>query len=119
MSVLQFKSYDQGRKKFQGTSQNLIHLDEEPDYEIYEECKYRILDNSGMMMLTMTPLSGITKVCQMFMRNSVAEVPKGGMMFMFMTWADNPHLPIDEIKRLTQNASPRELAALIVTGKLL
>lgn len=111
VSVLQFKSYDQGRAKFQGTSQHLIHLDEEPPYGIYEECKYRILDVAGMIIISMTPLEGMTKVCQTFMRNSPSLLPKGGMVHMAMVWEDNPYLPIAEVMRLTQNASSRELAA--------
>ena len=67
ISTLGFKSYDQGREKFQGTSRHLIHLDEEPDVEIYEECLLRTLDVQGHMMLTMTPLKGMTELCERFL----------------------------------------------------
>lgn len=111
ISVLQFKSYDQKRKKFQGTSQHVIHLDEEPPLDVYTECLLRILDCSGIVYTTMTPLSGMTKVCQKFMRNSVAGVPKNGIVYDLMTWEDNPYLPEAEKKRLLQTLSPRELAS--------
>src|SRR5712671_2336802 len=36
VSLLGFKSYDQGRRKFQGTAKHLIWLDEEPPADIYD-----------------------------------------------------------------------------------
>jgi terminase large subunit-like protein len=38
VSYLGFKSYDQGRRKFQGTGKHVIWLDEEPPADVYEEC---------------------------------------------------------------------------------
>ena len=38
LSQLTFKSYDQGRKAFQGTEQDIILLDEEPPLAVYTEC---------------------------------------------------------------------------------
>jgi phage terminase large subunit-like protein len=72
VSTLQFKSYDQGRESFQGTRQDLIHLDEEPKMEIYTECAMRLMstvkgERNGLLMLTETPLLGITQVMQSFM----------------------------------------------------
>jgi phage terminase large subunit-like protein len=66
-SILQFKSYDQGRKKFQGTSKEWIWLDEEPPRDVYDECRTRIMDCGGRMVSTFTPLEGLTDVALMFM----------------------------------------------------
>jgi phage terminase large subunit-like protein len=66
-SILQFKSYDQGRKKFQGTSKEWIWLDEEPPRDVYDECRTRIMDCGGRMVSTFTPLEGLTEVALMFM----------------------------------------------------
>ena len=38
ISVIGFKSCDQGREKFQGTSLDFVWFDEEPPYDIYLEC---------------------------------------------------------------------------------
>src|SRR5690606_23289145 len=40
-SVLGLKSYDQGRKAFQGTGRHIIWLDEEPPMDVYNECLIR------------------------------------------------------------------------------
>ncbi len=66
-SILQFKAYDQGRKKFQGTSKHWIWLDEEPPRDVYDECRTRIMDCDGRMVATFTPLEGLTDVALMFM----------------------------------------------------
>ena len=61
-SMLIFKSYDQRREAFQGTEQDIIWLDEEPSLDIYTECLMRTMTNNGMIMLTFTPLLGMSDV---------------------------------------------------------
>lgn len=77
ISTLQFKSCEQGWKKFQGTSKHWIWLDEEPDdYKIYTECLTRTLDVGGYMIVTYTPLSGeASDLWQAF--NNVDDIGKG------------------------------------------
>ena len=72
VSTLQLKSYDQGRESFQGTRQDLIHLDEEPKLEIYTECLLRLMstvpgESNGSLILTETPLLGISELMVTFM----------------------------------------------------
>jgi phage terminase large subunit-like protein len=55
-------SYDQGRAKFQGTSKDLVWLDESAPMDVYTECLTRLLTRNGIIMLTFTPLDGITDV---------------------------------------------------------
>jgi phage terminase large subunit-like protein len=61
-SMLGFKSYDQGRKKFQGTAKHVIWLDEEPPEDVYSECMARLMTTSGLMISTFTPLEGLSNV---------------------------------------------------------
>ena len=62
VSKLGFKTCDQGREKFQGTSLDFVWFDEEPPEDIYIECKMRVLDKAGEIFGTMTPLKGLTWV---------------------------------------------------------
>lgn len=63
VSQLWFKSYEQGWETFQGTSIDQIWLDEEPeDLKIYSECVTRVLDVSGGVFVTFTPLHGETEL---------------------------------------------------------
>jgi phage terminase large subunit-like protein len=67
VSSLQLKSYDQGRVAFQGTSQDFIHLDEEPPLDVYAECLLRTMTTNGLITLTATPLEGLTQLMLEFL----------------------------------------------------
>ena len=70
-STLGVKSYQQGRGSFEGTERHLIWLDEEPEGQegenIYAECLTRTMITDGIILLTFTPLEGLSKVVLMFM----------------------------------------------------
>jgi phage terminase large subunit-like protein len=75
-STVQFKSYDQGRVAFQGTTlSGGVWLDEEPpdatetaagggqpsgNGDIYTECLLRTATTNGLIIATFTPLRGLT-----------------------------------------------------------
>lgn len=65
-SILRFKSYEQGRKKFQGDTIDIIWCDEEPDEEIYSECLTRTNATGGLVYTTFTPLQGATTLYNRF-----------------------------------------------------
>lgn len=67
VSSLQLKSYDQGRVAFQGTAQDFIHLDEEPPIDVYTESLLRLMTRNGLLILTATPLMGLTKLMLQFL----------------------------------------------------
>ena len=62
LSTLTFKSYDQGRRKWQGETLDFVWFDEEPPEEIYIEGKTRVNATGGMVWLTLTPLNGLSAV---------------------------------------------------------
>ena len=66
-SFLGFKSYDQGRKKFQGTARHVIWFDEEPPLAVYNEALIRTATVNGIVMLTFTPLLGLSEVVLSFL----------------------------------------------------
>lgn len=66
-SQLGFKSYQQGRDGFEGTEQHGIWLDEEPPMDIYGECLVRTATTNGVVMLTFTPLEGMSEVVMSFL----------------------------------------------------
>jgi phage terminase large subunit-like protein len=71
-SELGFKSYQQGSGSFEGTERDVIWLDEECDIDIYGECLVRTAGTTGagsggMIMLTFTPLLGLSEVVLSFM----------------------------------------------------
>lgn len=66
-STLGFKSYQQGRGSFEGTAQHGVWLDEEPPLDVYGECLVRTATTGGIVMLTFTPLDGMTETVLQFM----------------------------------------------------
>jgi phage terminase large subunit-like protein len=66
-STLGLKSYDQGRKAFQGTGRHVIWFDEEPPMDVYNEALIRTATLDGLIMLTFTPLSGLSEVVLSFL----------------------------------------------------
>lgn len=67
VSRLGLKSYDQKRRSFQGTAQHVIWLDEEPPLDVYSECLLRTMTTDGLMILTFTPLLGLSDVVLQFL----------------------------------------------------
>lgn len=93
-SQLIFKSFDQKRIAFQGTEQDVIWLDEEPPLDIYTESLMRTMTNNGMLMLTFTPLMGMSETVMAFLPGGkLDEINAGGSKCVIMaTWDDAPHL---------------------------
>lgn len=110
ISLLSFKSYDQGRKAFQGTEQDIIWLDEECPMDIYSECLVRTMTTSGLMLLTFTPLSGLTELVLSFLPSGkipeVGEVGEGSKCVIMATWDDVPHLSDDDKRDLWESIPP-------------
>ncbi|MCW5737811.1 MAG: terminase family protein [Enhydrobacter sp.] len=66
-SRLGIKSYQQGRGSFEGTEQDVVWLDEEPPLEIYTECLIRTMTTNGLVMITFTPLEGMSETVLSFL----------------------------------------------------
>lgn len=101
-SKIGFKSCESGRDKFQGASLDFVWFDEEPPYEIYQECRMRVVDRQGHLFGTMTPLKGLTWVYDEIYLNCHNS---DQVWCEFMEWADNPYLSADEITALSQSMS--------------
>lgn len=87
LSKIGFKSCDQGRERFQGTSLDFVWFDEEPPRDVYEECKMRVFDKRGEVFGTMTPLKGLTWVYDEIELNVSGS---NEVWCEYMEWADNP-----------------------------
>ena len=73
LSTISFKSFDQRRPSFQGTQKHVVWLDEEAPDDIYTECLLRTMETGvfegGIMMLTFTPLLGLTPLVVSFLED--------------------------------------------------
>lgn len=66
-SSIGFKSYDQGREKWQGPTLDGIWNDEEPPEDIYIEGMTRTNVAFGPILTTFTPLKGMSRVVKRFL----------------------------------------------------
>jgi phage terminase large subunit-like protein len=59
-SICQFKTYEQAAFNHGGASLDRVHFDEEPPEDIYKENRARIIDNNGDIIISMTPVHGMS-----------------------------------------------------------
>jgi len=71
---INFKTYEQGRQAFEGTERDWIWGDEEMPADIYSECLTRTGTTDGRIILTFTPLDGVTEVVREFMQKAALRV---------------------------------------------
>ena len=99
-SIVSMKSYEQGRKAWQGTEIPWIWLDEEPPADIYGECIMRGRTVDGHIALTFTPLSGWTDVVDGYMKWEEARKEGASKIMVTCGWDDVPHLTEKEKSEL-------------------
>lgn len=91
VSVLQLASYQQGRTKWQADTLDGVWLDEEPDLDIYTEAMTRTNTTMGPVLLTLTPLLGMSKV----MHRLLLQKPAGTSVTT-MTLDDAEHYTAEQ-----------------------
>lgn len=70
-SSLQFRAFDQGIRAFQGTrGVDVLWFDEEVPADVYEEGVMRTMTTNGIVMVTFTPLHGLTEFLQHYLESS-------------------------------------------------
>lgn len=90
ISVARFKSYEQGRTKFQGETLDWFWGDEEPPMDIYGEMLTRITATGGFGFLTLTPMKGMSAVVGRFMNEPSDD---RGMVTMTIDDVPDTHFP--------------------------
>lgn len=106
ISVGRFKSYEQGRPKFQGETLDWIWFDEEPPEDIYAEGLTRTVATGGMAYMTFTPLKGRSNVVLRFL-----DEPSADRSVTTMTIEDALHIPADQRARIISAYLPHEREA--------
>ncbi len=112
------KTYKEGRKSWQASDVDFIHLDEEPPWEIYSECvqRFRGRTADGGILITFTPLSGISETVQMFVPQFMSsynaeEYEASGRGYVMCAWEDVPHITPEERIQKLANTLPYEREA--------
>ncbi len=108
VSTLVIKTYDQGREAWQGAEVDFCWVDEECDQSVYGEALIRLMTTKGSMILTFTPLSGLTELVTNFLENSQETDAKYPKHITTVSWDDVPHIS-QEMKDEMLAATPPQL----------
>jgi phage terminase large subunit-like protein len=108
-SYLGLKTYEQGRKSFEGTAKDVIWDDEEPPMDVYQEQVLRTLTTKGMVFVTFTPLQGMSEVVTSYIEPS--DAARESKMYVQAGWDDVPHLDEAEKRRVLATMLPYQIAA--------
>lgn len=131
VSNIRFKTHKQGREAFQAATIDILHLDEEPESNVYSEGLTRTMsvseDHYGMVLLTMTPLKGTTPLLLRFLNyQDFDDLDENGepiikratpreivnsRYFITSTWEDVDFVTDEEKKRLRSAYAPHEIEA--------
>ena len=74
-STFRLRSYDQGRRIFQGVELDVFWPDEEVPKDVYDEGLVRTMTTQGIVMMTFTPLNGLTELVMSFMQSMDEQEP--------------------------------------------
>ena len=111
VSTLTFKSYEQGRAKFQGGTVDVVWLDEEPPADVFSEALTRIAPSEeapegGILFGTFTPLKGVSEV---MLRYRDQESPDRALVGMTIDEAE--HISPAEREKIVAGYLPHEREA--------
>jgi phage terminase large subunit-like protein len=103
-SELFFGTYEQGREAFESMEVDFAHEDEEAPLAIHEEVVMRTMTTNGQVLLTYTPIKGMTDLTTKIWNEKDSENPSVRMVNI--TWNDVPHLTQEQIDRMYAGMVP-------------
>jgi phage terminase large subunit-like protein len=104
-STIALKAYSQGRERFQGATIDYLALDEEPPFEIFTEALTRTNVTQGPVVLTFTPLKGVSSVVKRFIHG-----PSPDRNVTVMTLSDAAHYTEEERQKIIAQYPEHERA---------
>ena len=103
-------SYEQHVDLFEGWNGHIVWFDEPPPRDKYVACRRGLVDNGGIVIMTMTPLKEPWIYDELFLKEGVFSVT--------VDMRDNPHLKEEDIAAYEKDLTPDEREARI-HGKFL
>ena len=114
VSELKIKAFQQGESSFQGVKADFIHLDEVPNFKVYQEALIRTtsFDNEKtFLVVSMWPERGKDELIAHFLDHAAEGEVKDGRFYIMASWADNPYLKEEERERLRKSVPGWQLEA--------
>jgi phage terminase large subunit-like protein len=108
VSLLTFKSHEQGREKLQGAGIDFIWNDEDVPLAIWSELIARQIATNGLICNTFTPIKGALPVAQRFLQE-----PTPQRRHVIMALADALHIPAERHQAIIDSIPPHERDARV------
>lgn len=105
-STLYLKSYDQGRSKWQANTVDFVWFDEEPPEDVYFEGITRTNATKGSVMVTFTPLKGMSAVVARYLLEESKD-----RIVVTMTIEDAEHFTPEEREKIIASYPAHEREA--------
>lgn len=105
-SRIKFKTYDQGRIRWQAETLEWVSFDEEPPEDIYTEGLTRTNATGGIVWLAFTPLLGMSEVVRRFLTEESPDRADTNMVL-----DDAEHIPPEQRARIIASYSEHEREA--------
>lgn len=109
ISIARYKSYEQGREKFQGETLDWAWCDEEPPMDVYMEILARMTATRGITFITFTSLKGNTEVTDRFFKDRPEAMVQMGLR-------DALHITQDQWPEILDKYRPYERVSRIDGG---
>ncbi|MBY7649609.1 MAG: DNA packaging protein [Candidatus Liberibacter europaeus] len=107
-SVVLFKAYEQGREKWQANTADYVWFDEEPPEDVYFEGLTRVNATHGLVVLTLTPLKGLTSIIEHYLSSSSYD-----RQVIKMSLEETPHYTSEDKIRIINSYPLHEREARI------
>lgn len=102
-AIISVQTYDMGRENLQGGNPDWVWMDEEPvDEWVFTELLVRLRTKQWEMLVTMTPLSGLTRLYSFFMEQGSWRVKTATEIYIVSS-LDNPFIDTTWTEWLTED----------------
>ena len=99
VSTIVIKTYEQGQSAWMGTEVDFIWIDEECPEKVYGEALIRLMTTRGSIILTFTPLQGLTPLVISFLGKDQFSDDPYPKYVAKVSWYDVPHLTPEDIEK--------------------
>jgi len=109
IGLLQSKTYEQDPKAYQAVPVDAVLIDEDPGYSdlIYNECLARTISTNGRIIVSLTPMLGLTPIRKRFLAGGAGMFEVRGGLNQAL------HIPADRRQAIIDSVPERERAARI------
>jgi phage terminase large subunit-like protein len=108
ISTIKFRSYQAGRKAFQGATLDLIVFDEEPPLDVYSEGVTRITATNGRALMIYTPMGGAGEVTRRFTDQASPDRALIKMT-LYDVAVPGSHMTLEMVETIKRNCLPYEM----------